>query len=160
LFDRKQKLESQLNQIITSYRQRYEKMVADYELKVALERKRWLQNKAEHDANRLQKLMPSKWNSQPVGTPITQAVCSKYKEFSVPHVVGTCVGDIADAVITKLTNTNVRDEPFEAFNPAPLSDFNNVIADQNTGETAGQQLRRLQNHYTQEIQAVTIKLVS
>jgi hypothetical protein len=135
-------------------------MAADFELKVALERKRWLQNKAEHDANRLKKLMPSKWNSQPVGTPITQTVCSKYKEFSVPHVVGTCVGDIADAVITKLTNPSLRDEPFEPFIPAPLPDFNSVIVDQNTGETGGQQLRRLQNHYTQDIQAVTIKLVS
>lgn len=135
-------------------------MAADFELKVSMERKRWLQQKAEHDANRLKKLMPSKWNSQPVGTPITQTVCSKYKEFSVPHIVGTCVGDITDAVITKLTNPNLHDEPFESFNPPPSPDFNNVIVDQSTGETAGQQLRRLQNHYTQEIQAVTIKLVS
>ena len=70
------------------------------------------------------------------------------------------MGDIADAVITKLTNPSIRDEPFEPFNPAPLPDFNNVIADQNTGETAGQQLRRLQSHYQQEVQAVSLKLVS
>lgn len=124
-----------------------------------MEKARWKQQKAEYDANRLKKMMPSNWNTAPTGTPITQAITSKYREGSLPHVIGTCMADIADVVIMKCTDPRINDRPFQDFQPSktePKPD--SIIADSNTGETLAQKLRHIQTRYGQEIQAAKIKL--
>lgn len=151
-------MEQQLSQIASHFRARLAKIKQQYEVNVALQKQHWQKQKAEHDANRIKKLLPTSWNTVPMGTPLTETVVSKYREGTIPHVVAMCVADIVDAVEIKLTNPQVQDERFEDFKPPPPPDVTTLVVDQNTGETMSQQIQRAQRGFQQELQAVTVKL--
>lgn len=154
-------MENNLQQQVVHYEGQYKKLIETYRRGIAMERARWRQQKAEYDANRLKKMMPSNWNTTPVGTQLTQAVVSKYREGSLPHIIGTCMADITDVVIMKCTDHRINDQPFREFQPSkaePKPD--SIVVDPNTGETLAQKVRRIQNHYGQEIQSAKMKLAS
>lgn len=161
LLDRKVAMENSLQQQVVHYESQFKKLIESYRRAMHVERVRWRQEKAQYDANRLKKLMPSNWNTTPAGTPLTQAVVGKYREGTIPHVIGTCMADIADAVIIKCTDPRINDQPFRDFQPSKTAPTpETIIADQNTGETLAQKVRRIQNHYGQEIQSAKMKLAS
>jgi hypothetical protein len=157
LFERKQRLEAELNQIFYSYRAKVQKVQSEYDVAEAIRKNRWLKDKADYDASRLKKLFPSHWNRSPTGTQITQMVSNAYGENSTAGIISKCVADIVDAVVIKATS-HVKDEPFPDFQVEPRPDFNGYVIDQSTGETLGQQQLRIQGNLQKDIQALTIKL--
>lgn len=156
-FERKHKLENQLAQLAVHYRNEIGKIKHEWSAKATHEKRRWLHQKAEYDANRLKKFMPTNWNAIPTGTRFTKAVVQKYREGTIPHVVGTCVADIVDAIEIKQSGS-VRDEPFAPFRVPPQPTFETYVVDQNTGETMAQHAQRNQRTFQQELQAVQMKL--
>lgn len=151
-------VENQLNQMMHSHRTRVAKIKNEYNMELSVARNRWLKQKAEHDARRMSKLLPTKWGRHPIGSSITQSLINREQPGSPAHVIGMCVADLVDAVIIKTTNPTMKDESFPPFNPPPVPDVNGSVVDPNTGETYGQMQQRMQSTLQKEITTYSVKL--
>jgi hypothetical protein len=156
LNEHKNKLETHMNALLMGYRQKMQMAQGEHERKRSLLKQRWREEKAQYDANRMKKYLPSNWHNTPVGTSITQRVCNHYPEQTAGHIVSNCLADIVDGVVVK-EKSNAKDEPFRAFEEPPF-DPKTVVLDPTTGETVGQHQQRSLGPLQKEIQAVGVKL--
>ena len=136
------KTQTELNNLTYEHRMKSAKLRNDYDLEVAISRSRWKHQKEAHDADRAHTWMPSASGKPTIGTPLTKEL--QARPDPVSSVVGTTLANIIDSVVAR-SESGWRDNGgFEDFHPPPPPDVNDVVVDQNTGETLGERQERLE----------------
>jgi hypothetical protein len=154
LYDRRNLLQNQLNNILMDSRAKLAKLKNDYALQVAIERSRWLKRKEQFDAKRMQALMPTRMGRHPVGTPYISSYARSCRDRN-NIFVAECMGDMVDAVVTIRDN---KLKGFEDFVPPPPPDLTTLVEDQSTGETFTQRQARIEQNLKKELHVLSIKL--
>jgi hypothetical protein len=146
LYMRKMKTESEITGLAYEYRMKISKMMNDMSVSGAIYKARWKARKEAHDRQRAAQCMPSSYNRVPIGTPLS-AEASKDESDASRAVVARTLSDMIDGVVTRTTDPNWKDTPFdEPFERPPTNDPNDAVCDPATGETFRQRQSRIEAH--------------
>jgi hypothetical protein len=153
LFDTCQRLQHNLTFAIAKGRQELTKATSEYAATFNLAKETWLKEKRDHDLNRANALLPSKWGRPGYGTEGIQDYIRRRSNKVIHVTVGQALADIVHGSLLVANRQATMLPKFREFVPPP-NDPNAVLS---TEENMTQRQLRVETEYRNKYNAMSTK---
>jgi hypothetical protein len=123
--EQRNQLQMQLNTLAADLKHHSDNLNSEYFAQMQIAKHMWNNGRIQFEANKLNRMLPSRSGRVPIGTQITQHYRSRPDRTGRAEAIGDCLADIVDCV-DGIAQGRLRNERYEPFAAPVLSDLESM----------------------------------